>query len=261
MLRWSLTIAGLAYLFGAIVGVIPFTIQLGVPPGLDTRAYWAADLGDLYPAAEIGRTGAYLYSPAFAQILAPLQLLPFEVVYAAWLIASLAALWWMRVLWTVALPPVLAELYFGNVHVFYAVAIVIGFRWAAAWSLMLLTKVTPGVGLVWFAARREWRQLAWAVGATAIIALVSYAISPDAWGDWFASIQGNVGRPTLMRSDVIPIWLRIATGVLVVALGAVTDRRWTVPIGVFVAMPAIWPGAAAVLVASLSPRLREFSIR
>ena len=50
----------------------------------------------------------------------------------------------------------------GNVSLLLAVAIVVGFRWPAAWALVLLTKITPGIGLLWFAVRREWRSLAWA---------------------------------------------------------------------------------------------------
>jgi hypothetical protein len=258
LIRAALTVAGLAYLFGSIFGLIPFTIQLGVPPGLDTRAYWQADLDNLYPAAEIGRTGAYLYSPAFAQALTPLSLLPFELVYAAWLAGSLAAMWWMRVLWLVAFPPVLAELYFGNVHIFYALAIVLGFRWSASWALMLLTKVTPGIGLLWFATRREWRPLLVALGLSIAIAVVSFALAPDAWRQWIESLQGNVGRPTLMRSDAIPLWARLVVAGGITVAAARTNWRWLVPVAVFIAMPAIWPGAAAVLVASASPRIRQW---
>ena len=61
----------------------------------------------------------------------------------------------------------------GNVSLLLAVAIVVGFRWPAAWALVLLTKITPGIGLLWFAVRREWRHLAIALGATAAIVAVS----------------------------------------------------------------------------------------
>ena len=64
----------------------------------------------------------------------------------------------------------------------------VGFRYPAAWSLILLTKVTPGIGLLWFAVRREWRSLAIALGATAVIAAVSLAIDPRAWFEWFGVI-------------------------------------------------------------------------
>ena len=45
----------------------------------------------------------------------------------------------------------------GNIHLLLGAVIVAGFRWPWLWALPLLTKVTPGVGLLWFALRREWR--------------------------------------------------------------------------------------------------------
>jgi Glycosyltransferase family 87 len=257
VVRAALAIAGLTYLLGSIFGLIPFTLQAGVTPGLDTVAYWGADLSDLYAGAQIGERDAYLYSPAFAQLLVPLRWLPFEVVYALWLIASIAALAWMRVLWTLAFPPVLADLYFGNIHVFYALAIVIGFRVSATWALPLLTKVTPGMGVLWFAIRREWRPFIQAIVATAAIAGVSFLIAPGLWFDWIDSLTGNVGRDTGMRSDAIPLAARLAVAAAILAWAALTDRRWALPFVVWLASPTIWPGTAAVLVASVSPRLRE----
>jgi hypothetical protein len=253
----GVTIAGLAYLFGSILGLIPFTLQLGVPPGLDTHAYWAADLNDLYASARIGETGAYLYSPAFAQAFAPLRLLPFPVVYALWLALCLGLLAWMRVLWFVAIPPVIAELYFGNVHVLYAAVIVAGFRYPGMWALPWLTKVTPAIGSLWFALRGEWRRLASALGTTAFIAIASFFLAPDAWWDWWSSVVANVGRPTGMRADVFPLSLRLVVGALLLAWGARTNRLWTIPVAVFLAAPTIWPGSVAVLAAAFSPLLRH----
>ena len=45
-----------------------------------------------------------------------------------------------------AFPPLALELFHGNVHLFMAVAIVVGFRFPAAWAFVTLTKVSPGVG-------------------------------------------------------------------------------------------------------------------
>ena len=256
-LRWGATVAGLAYLFASIFGVIPFTLQLGAPPGLDTYTYWAADMENLYATAVIGShaQGAYLYSPAFAQAFAPLRLLPFEVVYALWLSLCLGLLAWMRVLWFVALPPVIAELYFGNVHVLYAAVIVAGFGNPGLWALPWLTKVTPAIGSLWFAFRGEWRQLAFALGTTALIAAVSFVLAPDLWVDWIDSLVGNVGRPTGMRADAIPLWARLAAATVVLVWGARTGRRWTIPVAVFLSAPTIWPGSVAVLAAAFSPLL------
>jgi hypothetical protein len=252
----ALAVAGGAYLLGGILGVIPFTLQLGVPPGLDTVVYWGADLDNLYAGALIGERGAFLYSPAFAQILFPVRFVPFEVAYALWLGISIAMLVWMRVAWTLAFPPVIADLYFGNIHVAYALAIVLGFRLSATWALPILTKVVSSVGVLWFAFRAEWRPFLMALGTTAAITSISFVLAPGLWFDWVDSLIANTGRSTGMRSDAIPLALRVVGAIGVVMWGARTDRRWTVPVAVFLASPTIWPGSAAVLVAGVSPRLR-----
>ena len=253
----ALAIAGGAYLLGSVLGIIPFTLQRGVAPGLDTVVYWAADLDNLYAGAQIGERDAFLYSPVFAQVLFPLRFLPFEVAYGLWLGVSIAALVWMRVAWTLAFPPVLADLYWGNVHVFYALVIVLGFRVAALWALPILTKVVSGIGVLWFAFRAEWRPFAIALGASAAIALISFVLAPGLWFDWFDSLIANSGRETGMRFDIVPLPIRLAGGLAILFWGARTDRRWTVPIAVFLASPTMWPGTGAVLVAAVSPRLRE----
>ena len=84
--------------------------------------------------------------------------------------------------WLVFLP-VLIELYHGNIHLLLAAAIVLGFRHPWTWSFVLLTKVTPGVGLAWFAVRREWRALAIALGVTGAIVAVSWLTDPTSWSD------------------------------------------------------------------------------
>jgi hypothetical protein len=88
--------------------------------------------------------------------------------------------------------PVALEVLAGNIHILTALAIVIGFRWPAAWAFVLLTKVTPGIGLLWFLSRREWKAAAVALLATATLVVVSFMLDPDAWGAW-------VGVLTLSR--------------------------------------------------------------
>ena len=79
--------------------------------------------------------------------------------------------------------PIPFEIVSGNVHLLYAAVIVAGFRLSAAWALPLLTKVTPGIGLVWFLVRREWRPLAVAFGVTVAVAAVSFVLDTDALAD------------------------------------------------------------------------------
>src|SRR5215471_227965 len=151
---------------------------------VDAYAYWTTRDGAFYDAFTTGRIGACLYSPAFAQLLAPITCLPLAVFTALWTALNCATLWFLLRRW--ALPsllflPIPFEIVSGNVHLLYAAAIVLGFRWSATWALMFLTKVTPGIGVLWYAIRREWRALGIALGVTAAIVAVSYALDPAAW--------------------------------------------------------------------------------
>ena len=56
----------------------------------------------------------------------------------------------------------------------------LGFRYPWTWGFVLLTKVTPGIGLLWFAVRREWRALAIALGVTGVIVAVSLVLDRPA---------------------------------------------------------------------------------
>ena len=134
-------------------------------------------------------------------------------------------------------------------------AIVVGFRWPAAWALMFLTKVTPGVGVIWFLVRREWRSLAIALGTTAAIAAVSYLLDPAAWRQWIellrsdASGAGNAAFTTVGWYVPIALAPRLAAALLVTAVAGLTSRRWLLPVAVALAMPVLWANALAVLAA------------
>ena len=83
----------------------------------------------------------------------------------------------------------------GNVSLLLTLAIVAGFRRPWTWAFVLLTKITPGVGLLWFALRREWRQLAIALGRDGgASSRVSYLAQPGAWRDWVALLAANTGK-------------------------------------------------------------------
>ena len=133
------------------------------------------------------------------------------------------------------------EILIGNIHLLLAAAIVLGFRWAGTWAFVLLTKVTPGVGLLWFAVRREWRPLAIALGATAVIAGISFLIAPDAWRDWIALLRHDGGT----QSSVLLV--RIAVAAVIVSWGGLTDRRWTVPLAAMLALPVVWMDSFSML--------------
>ena len=140
-------------------------------------------MADPYARSDWTDPIAYVYSPAFLQVLhrcAPCRGSPSwrSGRPSCWVaVYVLTGRKWFAVGVVLAL----MELAGGNIHLLLAAAIVLGFRWPAAWSIVLLTKITPGIGLLWFVVRGEWRNLFIALGATALIVAVSFVILPEAW--------------------------------------------------------------------------------
>ncbi|HET9521463.1 MAG TPA: glycosyltransferase 87 family protein [Candidatus Limnocylindrales bacterium] len=247
--------------FGLAVAVIAWALVVAFAEpwgrlwgtGQDARCYYQATLADPYLHSSWNDPIAYVYSPAFLQLVTPLTALPWQAFMAAWtalLIGAVRFLTGPRLLAAGLLFPFTAmEVAGGNVSLLLAVAIVVGFRWPAAWALVLLTKITPGIGLLWFAVRREWRQLAIALGATAAIAAASALVMPNAWREWVDVIIGNAGKGGTWASVPVPLWVRLPAAVAIVVWGARTDRRWTVPVAAMLALPALWYGGISMLLA------------
>ncbi len=232
--------------------------------GQDARCYYQATLADPYLHSSWNDPIAYVYSPAFLQLITPLTALPWQAFMAVWttlLIGAVRFLTGPRLLAAGLLFPFTAmEIAGGNVSLLLGVAIVLGFRWPATWALVLLTKITPGVGLLWFVVRGEWRALAIALGATAAIAAISWVTLPDAWPRWFEVIVGNAGKGGTWASVPIPLLIRLPLAIALVIWGARTDRRWTVPVASMLALPALWYGGLSMLLAViplLEPRRRH----
>jgi hypothetical protein len=228
--------------------------------GQDARCYYQATLADPYLHSGWNDPIAYVYSPAFLQLVTPLTALPWQAFMAVWTALLLGAVRFLtgpRLLAAGLLFPFTAmEVAGGNVSLLLGVAIVIGFRWPAAWALILLTKITPGIGLLWFAVRREWRQLAIALGATAAIVAVSALVMPAAWREWIDVIVANAGKGGTWASVPVPLLIRLPIAIAVVVWGARTDRYWTVPVASMLALPALWYGGISMLLAVI-PLLPE----
>jgi len=248
-LRDALIFIGLARaaFYYLVQGIQPWTFL-----GIDARAYWRVDLAHPYAASAVGEYSTYLYSPAFAQFLSPSYWLSFEAFFVVWTLASVAVLWWLVRPWPWALLilflPWTYELAVGQVHLLIAAAIVVGFRWPAAWAAPILTKVTPGIGLLWFLVRREWRPFSIAAAVTGVIVAASFVLSQSAWFDWFAFLTSNTGSGELL-------YPRLALATAIVVAGALTDRRWMVPVAVWLALPVVWIESWVILLAII--RLRE----
>jgi hypothetical protein len=174
------------------------------------------------------------------QVLAPISSLPWlayvwllTAVQLALIVAMGRRRWWLVLIF----PGTLLELWAGNIHLMLAAIAVFGTRWPALWAGALLTKITPGLGIVWFVVRREWRKAAIALGCTATIAAAGILIAPNLWSDWIRALVAMGGLPTV--SPIPPLVARLPFAIAAIVWGARTDRQWLLPIGVFLALPTI----------------------
>ncbi len=217
----------------------------------DTRSYWGFPRMQLYPGPGTDDGyGFYRYSPAFVPFLLFASAVPWPVFAVGWIALLVGVYIWMAGddRWPLLVfVPVLFEFYLGNIHLLLAMAIVLGFRWPATWAFVLLTKITPGIGLWWFLVRREWRSLGIALGATAAIVAAGLLVSPGVWRDWYVSL--SVTGPAIGTNQVpLPLALRLLAALLLVTWGARTDRRWTVVVAGTLALPTLWFHGLAMLV-------------
>jgi hypothetical protein len=253
------TIAGFVALAVAWLGILYFAEPWGriAGSGMDARCYWAPDLADPYAHSTWTDQIAYAYSPAFLQLLQPIRSLPWQVfmgVWAAILMAAMVYLTGPRLILLGLACFGLMEIWGGNIEMLVALAIVLGFRWPAAWSIVLLTKVTPGIGLLWFLVRREWRSLALALAATAAVATASFIFDPAAWHRWLEVLVANAGKSATSGTWAavpVPFVVRIPFALVLVVWGARTNRRWAVPVASMLALPALWYGGLSIALAAL----------
>jgi hypothetical protein len=218
----------------------------------DARAYWLTGQGGYVPyLIPPGAKDAFLYSPAFAQLIAPLTWLPWPGFAALWFILEASVfIWLLRPCgwaWTAVLLLWCApELMIGNIVAFVAAATVIALTGRpAALAFPVLTKPALGITAFWFVARKEFRALAIAALTTVAVSLV---VDPDAWTSWFAFLidQSGQARP------FYPAF--VAAAVAVVIYAARTDRAWLVPFALVLATP-VYGGSQVLVLLAAVPRL------
>lgn len=227
--------------------------------GLDSHAYWSAWRRGLYTEPP-GAYDAYLYSPVFAEVIWPLTLLPWPVFSWVWLglmlVASAWLAWpltlkWRWLVFALGIPFLMA----GNIEVLLAASAVVALRAPAAWAFPLLTKITPGIGVLWFGVRREWWSFSCALMATLTVAGISYAIAPNLWAGWWTFL--TTAQPS---SDVLnaPAALGLSKDILALALltwGSLTGRRWAIPVAMVLA--SAMSSVSTLLILLAIPRLMD----
>lgn len=227
----------------------------GLP--VDVRYYWAADPANLYPHPEAGEHNGYNYSPAFEFVAGWWRAIPFEVYAAIWRAVLLAILVYLAGPFTIFVlltVPVASEINAANIQIPLALAVVLGFRWPAAWGFLILTKLTPGIGLLWFLLRRQWRHLFVALGVTAAIAAVSFVLMPDAWAGYIRLLTATPAPA--VAPYYLPFWTRLPFAIAIIAWGALTGHRWPVVVGATIALPVYYITSSAMFVGVL-PYVRE----
>ncbi|OYT71938.1 MAG: hypothetical protein CFK52_06790 [Chloracidobacterium sp. CP2_5A] len=184
----------------------------GVTPeayGNDFTVFYAAArqamlTGNPYDIAMRAAT-PYLYPPLFAQLLAPLALLPLPVAAGAWAVGNVVAtLWLWRMarqvldsephrgeapawLWRLALAPILGgNFLLGQVNLWIAAAVAFALLADAerrrsalgglALALATSVKLSPILLLPYFIGRRAWRLLAWHAAWTLLLNWLSFAL-------------------------------------------------------------------------------------
>ena len=251
-LRLAFLVIGAAW---AVLVWVEFTRTGGLP--VDVHYYWAADPSQLYPHPELGFQNGYNYSPAFEFVVGWGRALPFEVFVAIWRALLLAALVYLAgplTLFALLTVPVASEINAGNIQMLLALAVVLGFRWPATWAFVLLTKLTPGVGLLWFALRRQWRALVIAGAATLVFAGVSFVLNAHAWFEWVAFLSGE---PAPAASPYyLSFWNRLPFALAFFVFGAWRGYRWPVAVGATLALPVYYIISTSMLVGVL-PFVRE----
>ena len=236
----------LAIGIGWALAVFVTFAQMGSP--VDAWCYYNFD-----PSYTYDPHGCFLYSPPVAQVMGVIQgIMPFDtfslLLRAAETIV-LVAIAGPATFFALFIPAVAIELNAVNINLLIVGAVLLGFRYPFAWAFVILTKVSPGVGLLWFAVRREWRNLAIALGATILVAGVSFVLAPDLWRQYLGGLN------TAPDESIFLIGWRLPIAAIVVIWGARTNHRWTLIVAVFLAMPR-WYYLTPVILVGLFPLVR-----
>jgi hypothetical protein len=250
------------YVFGLRALLDHGILTAGGAGGGDVFAYWTAGRhildGQPVYGAGVGGYASFLYPPPLAQGFAPLALLPFPVATWIWRAVDLACLriavgsWRSAGVALIALPPVLAEIDAGNVHLLIAAAVAMAIRGdARALGPVALTKFASlaAVPMGW---RGDRRGLLIGVATAAAILVGSFALAPDLWVAYarFLPSVPNQSDSWYNLGATVPLALRLGAAAAL-SLAAV---RWArlAAVAATLAVPVLWFHSLSILVAAVS---------
>jgi hypothetical protein len=214
---WALPlISALGFLICAVQ--IAQYVRAGVWPFHDTADFWFAGRRLLEGSSVYASNPeAYLvfpYAPPWAVLLAPVSLLPLDVVCGLLLLAQVAALRNVAGSWLVVgllcwLPVVPRALMTGNIDFLVGAAILAGIR-GAGWPVALFSfaKIAPAVTLLG-ATRRQWIEAATTAALLVLLTVPWWHL----WGEWLALIV-TIPPGT---EDVVPIFVRLPIALVLLA--------------------------------------------
>jgi hypothetical protein len=231
----------------------------------DEHAYWLAGQRLLHgeplydPTASANTPFAYWYPPVVAQLVAPVSaILPSELFSWAWLALLLGCAWWLAggrplpFLALIAFVPVATELWFRNVHLILAVLVVLAIRrWPVLFAVGAAIKLSPGLGIVYLAARGRWRDAAITAGVGAAILAISVVLAPNAWAQFVQvlSVRGPADASSFLP---VPYWIRAGLGLALAVVAGRLRPRLGEPllvVALVVALPTLWFTALSMLAA------------
>jgi hypothetical protein len=99
--------------------------------------------------------------------------------------------------------------------------------------------VTPAIGLVWHAVRREWRSLIVSAVLTGAVVGVGFILAPDLWNAWIDTLL-HADQTYEIGHPLGPVPVRLAVAGVITAAGAWLGRAWLIPVAMFVAVPGLW---------------------
>ena len=201
--------------------------------GWDSVTYWSVWSQPTMYGIAPHTQGAYLYSPAFAQVIYPLTLLPRGMFTVLWLGFGACAYYWMirpaGWVWGVPLAALaLEDLRVGNITWLVALSLVLGLRRSPVWLVPALTKVTPAVVVLWLVPRREWREVLVFVGAALAVTAASVSLAPSLWADWVEFLMSH-GHPMAVA--------RLAVAAALVLVASRRDWPWLLPWALIASSP------------------------